>query len=456
MKKIVGLLACLLLVALCAAASADVRLDEKHFPDKAFREQLSLYYDSDSNGVLSDGEIKKIKDLTVFSNALKSMKGVEYLTSLTDLTFFGEVTSVDLSKNTKLVSLMCLAKLKSLDVSHNTKLKRLICYGNQFTKLDVSKCPNLCKLVQEKPRCYDPNNYEYDFWRYKESNAYGDLAVGRNVKVIAGSKVSKPSDTVVVHNPDVVYDLKLKVTAPAAGASSSDRPVLTETTKKCSIDKKETAWLGQDGKAPKKPYTFEAGKTYQLTARVETSGKYYKFYAKPEVTVKGGTLKKAQVKPYQGDTDANYLIVVISVTVDADEVTADGGVYQLDHEKKTATLTGPAKKTQTGLTVPETVSANGKTYKVTKIAAGACKGMGKLKKLVIGGNVSKIGKEAFFDCGKLKSITVKTKKLKKDSIGAKAFDGIYKKAVFKCPDGKARAYAKYFKKAGAPDKAEFR
>ena len=47
--------------------------------------------------------------------------------------------------------------------------------------------------------------------------------------------------------------------------------------------------------------------------------------------------------------------------------------------------------------------------------------------------VTKIGKKAFYGCKKLKTITIKSKKLNSKSVGAQAFKGLYKKAVIKVP-----------------------
>lgn len=101
-----------------------------------------------------------------------------------------------------------------------------------------------------------------------------------------------------------------------------------------------------------------------------------------------------------------------------------------------------SKKIKTA-SVPATVKYNGKTYKVTKIAAGAFKNCKKLKKLTIGKNVKTIGSKAMMNCKKLKTITIKSKKLK--SIGSKAVSGMYKKAVIKVPNSKKKAYKKLFK-----------
>ena len=65
---------------------------------------------------------------------------------------------------------------------------------------------------------------------------------------------------------------------------------------------------------------------------------------------------------------------------------------------------------------------------------------------MIGANINLIGKAAFAGDKKLKSINVKSKAIKK--VGAKAFKGIYKKAVIKVPKAKKKAYKKLFKKKG--------
>ena len=51
-------------------------------------------------------------------------------------------------------------------------------------------------------------------------------------------------------------------------------------------------------------------------------------------------------------------------------------------------------------------------------------------------------------------ITIKTNKLKKKSIGAKAFKGIYKNAKNKVPKKKVKLYKKLIMKAKAPKKCK--
>lgn len=134
-------------------------------------------------------------------------------------------------------------------------------------------------------------------------------------------------------------------------------------------------------------------------------------------------------------------------------VDVDGGHYTLNGSK--ATLTGVTDKNIKKLVVKDTVSANGKTYKVTQIDKAACRGLKKLTTVTIGKNVTSIGAEAFNGCKKLKTITVNATNLKK--VGINAFAGIKNSATFKCPKKKLSKYEKLIREKGnAPKKAKFK
>ncbi len=122
------------------------------------------------------------------------------------------------------------------------------------------------------------------------------------------------------------------------------------------------------------------------------------------------------------------------------------------------------------VTIPDTVKIDGKSYKVTAVAASAFKNNKKMTSVTIGKNVETIGNNAFLGCTKLKKVnakstvlktigskafgnckslknmTLKTKKLKK--VGKNAFQGIHKKAVIKVPSAKYKAYTKLLAKKG--------
>ena len=141
MKKGILFIVCLFLLLFCAAALADVPLDEAHFPDDTFRQLLvDSGYDKNSDKVLSSAEIAKIKTLDVSDSGIRDLTGVEYLTSLTSLNCgYNDLTELNVSKNTALVSLSCYEnRLTSLNVSKNKSLKVLDCGYNRLKKLNVS------------------------------------------------------------------------------------------------------------------------------------------------------------------------------------------------------------------------------------------------------------------------------------------------------------------------------
>ena len=141
----------------------------------------------------------------------------------------------------------------------------------------------------------------------------------------------------------------------------------------------------------------------------------------------------------------------IKVPAKGTKLTAKGASYQVTSaaEKNPTVVYKGSKKQKASVTIPDTVTIDKVTYKVTSIAANAFKNNKKLKKVVIGKNVTKIGKKAFYGCSKLKNITVKTTKLTKKNVGSQAFKGIYKKAAFKVPKKKISSYRKVFRARGA-------
>ncbi len=130
------------------------------------------------------------------------------------------------------------------------------------------------------------------------------------------------------------------------------------------------------------------------------------------------------------------------------KITSDKG------KKRTVTYVKPATETVKKVTIQAEVKLDGKKYKVTQIAPGAFRGNTKLKKVIIGKNVQKIGKKAFYGCSNLKKITIKTTKLKTGTVGANAFKGLHEKAKAMVPAGKAKVYGKLLKKKGFKGKKQ--
>ena len=149
MKKTISLLLCLLLLALCSYALADVAINETNFPDEIFRKFVSDNYDTDENESLSDSEIAQAQYMLVSNYGIASLKGIEYFTSLYGLDCRCNcLTTLDCGEISTLVELSCqFNQLTELNVSGNTHLAGLYCYDNQLTELDLSKNTELDQVL---------------------------------------------------------------------------------------------------------------------------------------------------------------------------------------------------------------------------------------------------------------------------------------------------------------------
>ena len=136
-------------------AATTVAINKTNFPDANFRSALKKYYDDNKDGKLSSTELKDIKQLYLsgygdesyndenFFYGVKNIKGVEKLTSLTELNAFGDTKTqkLDLSKlkSLKKVYIFDFEKLSSLNVKGLTKLESLNVSGcAKFKTLDVT------------------------------------------------------------------------------------------------------------------------------------------------------------------------------------------------------------------------------------------------------------------------------------------------------------------------------
>lgn len=95
--------------------------------------------------------------------------------------------------------------------------------------------------------------------------------------------------------------------------------------------------------------------------------------------------------------------------------------------------------------IPAKVKLNGYDFKVTEISDRAFYKNKKLAKVIIGKNIKKIGKKAFYGDSKLKDADIRSKSLTK--IGAKAFAKTHKKIKVNMPKSKKKLYKKLLKAA---------
>ena len=132
-----------------------------------------------------------------------------------------------------------------------------------------------------------------------------------------------------------------------------------------------------------------------------------------------------------------------------------GSIYKVtssSSSRRTGAFVG--NNVKASVTIPTSIKIKGATYKVTEISTNAFKNSRKLKKVVIGQNIVKIGKNAFYGCKKLTSITIKSSRLTLKNIGKNAFKNTSPKATVKVPKKQKALYNQILKKRGLNKKAK--
>ena len=131
------------------------------FADKVFEAYCLKNFDLNKDRKISGTEANNVKKMDFRTDNIKSMDDISYFTNLESLQcsgsrhhvqtafyeldfYTGALTSLDVSKNTKLKELYCHGnKLTSLNVSKNTNLEVLFCDQNQLESLNVSNSTKL-------------------------------------------------------------------------------------------------------------------------------------------------------------------------------------------------------------------------------------------------------------------------------------------------------------------------
>ncbi|MCD8053283.1 MAG: leucine-rich repeat protein [Lachnospiraceae bacterium] len=129
------------------------------------------------------------------------------------------------------------------------------------------------------------------------------------------------------------------------------------------------------------------------------------------VTIKGtGT---ATITAIAASTDTvRGTSLKITVTVNEAEQPTVGDTYTQGILQYQVTGENIAKvvklldKTVSSVTIPDTITIKGYTYKVTSIKSGTFANVTSLKNVTIGGNVKVIGKKAFYGCTSLTSVAI--------------------------------------------------
>lgn len=99
-----------------------VTLDEKNFPDEAFRALLAETVDGNGDSLLSTLEMRRVLELNCSGLGIANLTGIEHFTQL--------------------VALNCENnELTALDVSGNKLLSEIYCGGNRLATLDLTGLP---------------------------------------------------------------------------------------------------------------------------------------------------------------------------------------------------------------------------------------------------------------------------------------------------------------------------
>lgn len=131
-----------------SGGSTIVAVNEKNFPDAAFRAVVAQSLDSNGDGRLSETEIAAVVELDLSDMGIASLKGIEHFTSLRYLAALNNrLTEIDLS-TLKALNFLYLSnnQLSSVDLTALPSLDSLWLNNNPISAIDVSQNPNLCNL----------------------------------------------------------------------------------------------------------------------------------------------------------------------------------------------------------------------------------------------------------------------------------------------------------------------
>ena len=124
-----------------------VEINDTNFPDPIFQQYVKENIDTadattgQKDGKLSKTERDQVTEIKITGKNCTDLTGIAYFSNLVTLYCYNDkLTTLDLSKNTKLQDVRCNSNnLETLNVSECTNLIRLDCYWNSLTTLDVSQ-----------------------------------------------------------------------------------------------------------------------------------------------------------------------------------------------------------------------------------------------------------------------------------------------------------------------------
>ena len=274
---------------------------------------------------------------------------------------------------------------------------------------DNGKVAVLVQVKDAKNEMYTYNNYSYEY----STGNYGSFSIN----YILNGGLNSPS------NPELyTTSQKIVLKEPMRDDYTFDG---WYTSPKFDIDSRISEIVsGNAGDitvyAKWKKKTSEDSDNKPTTAPDNNSG--------TDTSSEAGLLKKGTVKQLKKYNA--YVKVIKSGKIINNKII--GGEVQYIKAIKSKTL----------ISVSDTVKIGKFSYKVKSVAANAFKNKKTLKKIIIGRNISNIGKNTFMGCSRLKNIVIRSTSIK--HVGKNAFKGIAQNAVIKVPKSKYKKYKKLF------------
>ena len=127
-------------------------INATNFPDENFMNYVSSTFDADSNGILSEEEIRDVTIISVGEMNISTLEGIEHFVNVKEIFCYkNKLTSIDARANTALEKLHCYNnELRQLNISANAHLKYLNCHTNYLTQLNLENNRELIELDCDK------------------------------------------------------------------------------------------------------------------------------------------------------------------------------------------------------------------------------------------------------------------------------------------------------------------
>ena len=171
-----------------------ITLDEKNFPDEAFRALLAKTVDGNGDSLLSTLETRRVSELNCSGLGIADLTGIEHFTQL--------------------VALNCENnELTALDVSKNTHLSEIYCGGNRLATLDLTGLPikdaeTDTGHVQKLPGSYTLSGTENGVGLFDLSQIVGKEHIG-SITEVKGAAYDKETGiarySAAVETPSYTY-----------------------------------------------------------------------------------------------------------------------------------------------------------------------------------------------------------------------------------------------------------